>query len=46
MEALAHYEAQLKKFPDPVFSPEVEAQVRAEAAARKERNRIQRAAIL
>jgi len=44
--ALAHYEAQLKKFPDPVFSPEVEAQVRAEAAASKERNRIQRAAIL
>jgi hypothetical protein len=44
-EALAHYKAELKAFSDPVFSPEIEQQVRAEAAVGKERNRLQREAI-
>jgi hypothetical protein len=43
--ALAHFEEQLKTFPDPIFSPEVEAQVRADAAAGKERNRRQKEAL-
>jgi len=41
VDALAQFEEQPKSFPDPVFSPEIEEQVRAKAAAGKERNRIQ-----
>jgi hypothetical protein len=42
--ALAHYEAQLKTFKDPVFSPVIEEQVRVKVAVGKERNHIQREA--
>jgi hypothetical protein len=44
--ALAHFEEQLKTFSEPSFSPEVEAQVRAEAATGKEHNRRQKEALL
>ena len=40
--ALAQLEEELQSFSDPIFSPEVAAQVRVEAASGKERNRIQK----